>query len=83
MGQTGYLVLFAMVCILVLWVLSGVIRYGFQYAVQIRRVKMEIGRAQDTSERIRWCLELKALRMCVVWGMSLKRAKAICKRKYR
>lgn len=80
MGQNGYILLFVAVSGIALLALSAAIRYGFRYGIQIRRVKMEIRRAQTPMERNRWRRELRALWMSVVLGMNLERARRICKK---
>ena len=83
MDQNGYILLFVAVSGVALLVLSAAIRYGFRYGMQIRRVKMEIRRAQTPLERNRWRRELRALWVSVFLGVSLDRARQMCKRAYR
>ena len=83
MDNNGYVLLFVLISGITLLMLSAAIKYGFCYGHQIRRVKMDIGRAQATQERNHWRRELLSLWLSVFLGISLSRARRMCKRAYR
>ena len=80
MDQNGVILLFAAVSAITLLVLLAVIRYSFRYGIQMRRVKMEIRRAQSPMEHNRWKRDLRALWMSVIFGVGLEKARRICKK---
>ena len=80
MDQKWLIILFVAACCIALLVLSAAIRYGFRYGIKIRRMKMEIRRAQSPMERNRWQRELRALWMSVIFGIDEEKARRICKK---
>jgi hypothetical protein len=78
--QKWLIILFVAACGIALLVLSAAIRYGFRYGIKIRRMKMEIRRAQSPMERNRWQRELRALWMSVILGIDEEKARRICKK---
>ncbi len=69
-------------CVLLL-VLAVIVKYTIDYFADIKYVKMEMHRADSWNEYVYWRRELRALRWCIIPGMTVDRVKAIKKFFYR
>ncbi len=63
-----------------LLLLAAVIKYLVEFFDEIKYVKMEMNRAYDWAEYVYWRRELRALRWCIIPGMTMDRVRAIQRR---
>lgn len=66
-----------------LLLIAAIAKYLADYFADIRYVKMEVSRADSWNEYVYWRRELRALRWCIIPGLTPDRVKRIKRRFYR